>query len=126
MKFPSRVSKILCRPHDDPRVGSFLKQRISIALQIRNAACVPGTVSDRDAFEENFLKKTNFLNLNIIAALKNFYRSTGIVAGMSCLMVVSFCYRSTGIVVGRGFPTFVADHGCVSSPPNLMIHMGLD
>ena len=25
-----------------------------------------------------------------------------------------------------GFPTFVADHGCVSSPPNMMIHMALD
>ena len=24
-----------------------------------------------------------------------------------------------------GFPTFVADHGCVSSPPNMMIHMAL-
>ena len=25
-----------------------------------------------------------------------------------------------------GFPTFVADHGCVSSSPNMMIHMALD
>ena len=30
----------------------FLKQRISMALQIGNAACVLGTVSDKDAFEE--------------------------------------------------------------------------
>ena len=37
-----------------------------------------------------------------------------IVAGMSSLSVVSFCYWSTGIVAGMGFPTFVADHGCVS------------
>ena len=29
-------------------------------------------------------------------------------------------------VAGMGFPTFVADHGCVSSPPNMMIHMALD
>ena len=38
-----------------------------------------------------------------------------------------FCYWSTGIVAGMGFPTFVADHGCVSSPPtpNMMIHMAL-
>ena len=43
---------MLCRSHDDQRVGSFLKQRISMALQIGNAACVLGTVSDRDAFEE--------------------------------------------------------------------------
>ena len=41
-----------CKMHDDQRVGSFLKQRISMALQIGNAACVLGTVSDRDAFEE--------------------------------------------------------------------------
>ena len=36
------------------------------------------------------------------------------------------CYWSTGIVASMGFPTFVADHGCVSSPPNMMIHMALD
>ena len=48
-----------------------------------------------------------FLNHYIIAALKNFYQSTGIVAGM-------------------GFPTFVADNGCVSSPSNMMIHKALD
>ena len=39
-------------------------------------------------------------------------------------MVVFFCYWC-GIVAGMGFPTFVADHGCVSSPPNMMIHMAL-
>ena len=64
---------MLGRSHDDQRAGSFLKQRISMALQIGNADCVLGTVSDRDAFEEIyyikfFLKK----NLYIIAALKNF------------------------------------------------------
>ena len=42
----------ICRSHDDQRAGSFLKQRISMALQIGNAACVLGTVSDRDVFEE--------------------------------------------------------------------------
>ena len=31
----------------------------------------------------------------------------------------------TGIVASMGFPTFVADHGCVSSPPNMIIHMAL-
>ena len=45
---------MLCRSHDDQRVGSCLKQRISMALHIGNAACVLGTVSDRDAFEENY------------------------------------------------------------------------
>ena len=80
------------------------------------------TVSDRDVFEEIhyivFFKKTY-----IIAALKNFYQSTAIVAGMSCLLIFIFV---TGIVASMGFPTFVADHGCVSSPPNMMIHMALD
>ena len=37
---------------------------------------------------------------------------------MRSLLVVSFCDWSTGIVAGMGIPTFVADHGCVSSPPN--------
>ena len=50
--FITRLCKMLCRSHDDQRAGSFLKQRISVSLQIGNAACVLGTVSDRDAFEE--------------------------------------------------------------------------
>ena len=50
--FITRLCKILYRSHDNQRAGSFLKQRISMALQIGNAACVLGTVSDRDAFEE--------------------------------------------------------------------------
>ena len=49
--FITRLCKMLCRTHEDQRTGSFLKQRISMALQIDNAACVLGTVSDRDAFE---------------------------------------------------------------------------
>ena len=40
------------RSHDDQRAGSFSKQGISMTLQIGNAACVVGTVSDRDASEE--------------------------------------------------------------------------
>ena len=48
-----------------------------------------------------------------------------IVAGLSSLLVVFFCYWSTGIVAGMGFPNFVADHGSVSSPPNMMMHMAL-
>ena len=50
--FIPRRCKMLCRSHDDQRAGSFLKQLFSMALQIGNAACVLGTVSDRDAFEE--------------------------------------------------------------------------
>ena len=50
--FITRLCKMLCRSHDDQRACGFLKQRISMALQIGNAACVLGIVSDRDAFEE--------------------------------------------------------------------------
>ena len=49
--FITRLCKKLCRSHDD-QPGSFLKERVSMALQVGNAACVLGTVSDRDAFEE--------------------------------------------------------------------------
>ena len=48
----TRLCKMFCRSHDVQRAGSLLEQRISMALQIGNAACVLGTVSDRDAFEE--------------------------------------------------------------------------
>ena len=39
------------------RAGSFLKQRISLALislalQIANAACIPGTINDKITFDE--------------------------------------------------------------------------
>ena len=50
--FITRLCKMLCRSHEDQRAGRFLKQRISMAFQIGNAACVLGTVSDRYAFEE--------------------------------------------------------------------------
>ena len=53
VKVSLRVSVKCCRSHDDQRAGNFfLKQRISIALQIGNAACVLGTVTDRDALEK--------------------------------------------------------------------------
>ena len=54
--------------------------------------------------------------------MRNSSGRTGIVTGMSSF----FCYCFSGIVAGIGFPTFVADHGCVSPPPNMMIHMALD
>ena len=38
--FITRLCKMFCRSHDDQRAGSFLKQRISMALQIGDAACV--------------------------------------------------------------------------------------
>ena len=61
--FITRLCKMLCRSHDDQRAGSLLKQRISMALQIGNAACVPGTVSDRVAFEVVYHIYLIFLNL---------------------------------------------------------------
>ena len=59
--FFTRLCKMLCRSHDDQRAGSFLKQRFSMALQIVNAACVLGTVSNRDVFEEIYYILLNFL-----------------------------------------------------------------
>ena len=56
--FITRLCKIICRSHT---AGSYLKQRVSMALQIDNAACVLGTVSDRDAFDEIYYKDLNFL-----------------------------------------------------------------
>ena len=50
--FITRLCKMLCRSHDNQRAGSFLEQRISMAPQISNAACVLGTVSNRYAFDE--------------------------------------------------------------------------
>ena len=40
--FITRLCKMVCRSHDDQRAGSFLKQLISMAPQIGNAACVLG------------------------------------------------------------------------------------
>ena len=87
--------------------------------QRAHEACVLGTVSDRDAIEEMFYI-VFFRTCISLQLFKN--ASTGIVAGMSSLLVVFV----TGIVACMGFPTFVTDHGCVSSPPNMMIHMALD
>ena len=39
--------------HGDKGGGSFLKELISVTFQIGNAACVLGTVSNRNAFEES-------------------------------------------------------------------------
>ena len=88
--FITRFCKMICRSHDDQQAGSFFKQRISMALQIGNATCVLGTVSDRDVCEEiyyiQFFKPVYHCSFLRIC----FYRSTVIVAGMSSLLVV-FC-----------------------------------
>ena len=54
--FITRLCKMLCCLHEDHRAGSFLKQRISMALPIGNAACVLGTVCNRDVIEEIYYK----------------------------------------------------------------------
>ena len=44
--FITRLCKMLCRSHDDQRADSFLKQRISMALQIGNVVDVgPSKIS---------------------------------------------------------------------------------
>ena len=50
--FVKSLCKKLCDVHDKNRAGSFFKQRISLCIQIANAACVLGTVNDRDSFDE--------------------------------------------------------------------------
>ena len=50
----SKLCKNLSICTEEPRAGSFLKQRISLAIQIANAACVLGTINDKIAFDEIF------------------------------------------------------------------------
>ena len=78
--FITRLCKMICRSHDNQRVGSFLKQRISTALQIGNAAYVLGATEMRP-------KKFNtygyfFKPLYHCSFKRKFYRSTAIVACM--------------------------------------------
>ena len=65
--FTTCLCKMLCHSHDDQRAGSFLKQRISMALPIGNTACVLGTVRDRDAFEEIYYLKLIFFSKTSIS-----------------------------------------------------------
>ena len=53
--FLSKLCKNLSICTKEPRAGSFLKQRISLAVQIANAACVLGTINDKITFDEFFL-----------------------------------------------------------------------
>ena len=52
--FWSKLCKNLSISTEEPRAGSFLKQRISLAIQIANAACVLGTTNDKITFDEIF------------------------------------------------------------------------
>ena len=49
--FLSKLRKNLSICTEEPRAGSFLKQRISLAIQIANAACVLGTINDKITFD---------------------------------------------------------------------------
>ena len=48
----TRLCRVLCRSNDDQQSDIFGKQRIPMGLLIGNPACVLGTVSDKDVFEE--------------------------------------------------------------------------
>ena len=52
--FPSKIRKNLSIYTEELRAGSFLKQRISLATQIANAAGVLGTINDKITFDEKF------------------------------------------------------------------------
>ena len=52
--FLSKLCKNLSICTEEPRAGSFLKQKISLAIQIANAACVLGTINDKITFDEIF------------------------------------------------------------------------
>ena len=52
--FVSKLCKNLSICTEEPRAGIFLKQRISLAIQIANAACVFGTINDKIFFDEIF------------------------------------------------------------------------
>ena len=50
----SKLFKNLSICTEEPRAGSFLKHRFSLAIQIANAACVLGTIDDKVTFDEVF------------------------------------------------------------------------
>ena len=52
--FLSKLCKKLNIYTEEPRAGSFLKQRISLAILIANAACVLGTIKDNITFDKFF------------------------------------------------------------------------
>ena len=52
--FLSKLCKYLSICTEEPRAGSFLKQRIYLAIQIANAACVLGTINDKMTFDKIF------------------------------------------------------------------------
>ena len=99
-----RLCKKFRRSHDDQRAGSVLTQWISLALQIANAACVPRTVSGRDAFEEIYYILSCQLGLT-------FFIATRRPAWVVFFPLFCFC-PSTVVVVGM--------NGNCSSGPTLL------
>ena len=84
-------------------------------------------MSDRDAFEDIHYIESLLKLVYHCSFFRNLFLSAdGIVAGISGFLIVLCYYWFTGTVAGLGFPSFVADNGCVSSPPNMMTHMTLD
>ena len=59
--FLSKFCKNLSICTEESRAGRFLKQRISLAIQIANAACVLGTTNDKITFDEIFTCNTCIL-----------------------------------------------------------------
>ena len=53
--FLKKLCKNLSICTEEPRACSFSKQRISLAIQIANAACVLGTLNDKITFDKIFL-----------------------------------------------------------------------
>ena len=52
--FLSKLCKNISVCTEEPRAGSFLKQRITLALQIANTACILKTKNDKINFDEIF------------------------------------------------------------------------
>ena len=53
--FLNKLCKNLSLCTEEPRAGSFLKQRISLTIQIANASCVLGTLNDKTILDEIFI-----------------------------------------------------------------------
>ena len=52
--FLNQFRKNLRTCTEEPRAGSFLKQRNSLSKQVDNAACVLGSSNDKNYFRRNF------------------------------------------------------------------------
>ena len=64
--FLSMLCKNLSICTEEPRAGSFLKQRISMAIQIANAACVLGTINVTKFFICNTIIFVHYIFLRVL------------------------------------------------------------